>query len=254
MGNTVKKLFFIALFVSIMVFESKMIELNAAQNTDDFLYETGMPQEVINQLTESQKELIRESVNSDASFFSYDSKEFIVNEDGKLMLTATIPDSDLTLSFVAYQGYLDTKEVYVIFPSFIWKKDVSIRNDSFSFILAEGWEVVVDNDDYQYYNLRVHGTLLDGTTDSCDIEPQTLLFNGQSYKMSDITAITKYEGNAVFYAEKKSTSASHKAIVQYVHDGSPACDISYGLSFGIFSISVTSNSDKLSTKNAYFSF
>ena len=252
MKTVFQKMFAIMVFAILMIAGTQAFELKAEQTVDDFLAETGMPQEVIDQLSENHKALIYESIDLDAEFSFFDSQDFVMGEDGEITRGIILPDNILHLDLLGYKGTLDSREVYVIFPSFSWRGSRVIKNDTFSFLLTEDWEVVIDSYEPNY-NLCVHKIVDGRNVKDWNISPHDLLFNGQSYRIP-IAEDGLFEGNAIFYAEKKTPSASCKAIVHYVHDTTLDNSCSYSLGFKYLSISITQNGNYLDVANKYVDF
>lgn len=214
---------------------------------DAFLLSIGMEQSVIDQLPEGQKQLIYDSLGSDAEFCTFGKQGFCLDENGSLIQPqGFIDDSDLEITFVAYEGTIsDVGKCYVLFPSFKWNILTSINNDSFAMALYEG-NVAVGND----YNLQVMAN--NNLIMNQSFQPEEMSCYGYSYRIMNYGQGNHgYEGHAVLYSQMINPYAVRGINVKYIHDTSIIRNISYGVTIGAFSISVTP-SNSYDIKNAVF--
>ncbi len=252
----VKKIFLSLLLSLCFITGSFYYERNTvtAQDIDSFLIKSGMPDEVLECLSETQKQFITTNLNSKnltANFNTYKATDFVIDEEG-FHPFSEISDRDLTITVVAYETTVDGTRGYIVFPSFIWHKDVKIKNDSFAFVLYPNWEIAGSYG----YNLCVWIKNIYGDkVQSTDVAPDLLAYNAQSYKMTDTGFMQGlYEGNGIFYVRKMSSTASPEMVITYIHDTSSNMSISYNIEFKGVNITTSSSSEKLDQKTGYFTF
>lgn len=252
MSNKAFKVKMIAVMTVISLFVCS-IGVSAAQpvSIDDFLLNAGFPQNLVDNMSEMQKEVIYEnSKNKNVRFAGYETQDYVLNDDDTLSQVqphgGLIPSSDLTIS--VYGTYTTTAGGTVlystVYPAFEWKKWVSVKNDSFSMAMYSGWEARPGEE-----NLRLH--LIDKNGNSVqhvDLDPANSHPAGYSYKVpSSVGSVAAfYEGYAYYNIDKTSSSASPRISLHYVHDESPLFNVSYSISIQFFGISISAgNTDNL---------
>lgn len=235
------------------------IGVSAAQpvSIDDFLLNAGFPQNLVDNMSEMQKEVIYEnSKNKNVRFAGYETQDYVLNDDDTLSQVqphgGLIPSSDLTIS--VYGTYTTTAGGTVlystVYPAFEWKKWVSVKNDSFSMAMYSGWEARPGEE-----NLRLHLINQSGSSAQyVDLDPTASHAAGYSYKVPSNTGSIKaiYEGYAYYNIDKKSSSASPRITLHYVHDASSSLNASYSINIKFFSISISTSSDDLKVRSGNF--
>lgn len=237
----------------------------AEPSIDNFLQSKGIPQEIIDVLPQGKKEIIFETLNDTASFQSYNVQTFSVNNgpetsseftfnNGEIMIpmSGMISSADLTLSVVAFDITVNGVPQTSIYPSFVWKKLVKIKNDSFAMALYPNWEVIPGENNLRLWVRNVNGERVQ----NYDLAAAASASSGYSYKIpSNIGALQGgYEGHAYMNVKKKTSSATRAISLQYIHDTSSFFNVSYSVSIGPASISVTGNTSPLNymSNNFYF--
>lgn len=272
MKNKMKRAVAVFTFLAIFMFSIPFTSLAATTDSfwtptssiDDFLLKVGTPQNVIDAMDESKKQLIFDTLSagdiSDTEFSSFEAKAYPFDENSESGITPFyISTSDLELSVVAYkQGTYNGYTQYAIYPSFRWKNDRHIDEDAFAFSLSSGWETVP-----QKRNLRLHyinpfngnWEALGNIDSPCEANDYGYGFDGFGelcpYKYT-------YKGDAYMYAYKKSSSASHRIKIGYAHENSAGgihIGGSIGITVGIFSISFSWPGDaNIETREDIFTF
>lgn len=228
------------------------IGVSAAQTVsiDDFLLEAGFPQDLIDTMSEIQKEIIYEKSKNDIiKFAGYETQNFVLSEEDGLSAIqprgGLISESDLTISvFGTYTtNSSDTVLYSTVYPNFVWHKPVKVKNDSFSMAMYSGWEAIPGEE-----NLRLH--LMNSQGESAqyvDLNPANSHSAGYSYKIPSNTGAMQgmYAGYAYYDIDKTSSSASPRISLHYVHDKSSIINASYSISIGVGSISLSSNDNDL---------
>ena len=222
---------------------------------DGFLLSKGVPEEIIEDMSEGQKETIFQNVGEDAVFESYNVQTFSENEAKRLEQTSdifvtedtvkpfrsgSISSSDLKLTVVAFNEGGSRMSIY---PSCIWNKLVHVKNDTFAMALYPNWEVVPGKNGMTLWAKNASGSKVS----SAKLYATSASSAGYAYKVpSNVgTMQSKYEGNAFLYADKKSSSATRAISLQYIDDRSWPLAASYGVSIGWASVSVTGNTSDL---------
>lgn len=225
------------------------ISAQAQVSKDTYLLNAGFPQYLIDEMSDMQKDIIYEnSKNKIVRFAGYETQSFVLDENEKLSPIetrgGTISSSDLTISvFGTYTINSSGTVLYSsVYPNFVWHKAVKVKNDSFSMAMYSGWEARPGEE-----NLRLH--LLNSSGQSAqyvDLNPTESHDSGYSYKVPSNTGFMQgmYAGYAYYNIDKKSSSASPRISLHYVHDTSPLFNVSYSISLSFFGISLSANSNK----------
>lgn len=228
------------------------ISVSAQTNTsiDDYLLNAGFPQQLVDTMSDIQKEMIyQHSCNQQIRFAGYEVQEFSLDENDNLSRIETrgglISKSDLTLSVLGTYAMNSSGTILysTVYPGFVWNKPVKVENDSFSMAMYSGWEAIPDKE-----NLRLHLMNSQGVSAQyVDLDPTNSHAAGYSYKVpSNVGACQGlFEGYAYYDIDKTTSSASPRISLHYVHDNSTFLNVSYSISLGFGSISLSGNSDKL---------
>ena len=248
-----KKTFKIKL-ISVMTIISLFIcsiGVSAAQpvSIDDFLLDAGFPQNLVDTMSEIQKDIIYEnSKNQIIKFAGYETQSFVLEDDELSPVqprAGLISPSDLTISvFGTYTTNSSGTVLYSsVYPSFVWNKPVKVKNDSFSMAMYSGWEARPGEENLRLHLMNSYGQ----SAQYVDLNPNKSHSAGYSYRVPANTGAMQgmYAGYAYYNIDKKSSSASPRISLHYVHDKSPLFDVSYGINLGYFSISISVNSDYL---------
>lgn len=251
MKKKILKIKLIAIMTIISLFICS-VGVSATQpvSIDDFLLEAGFPQDLIDSMSEIQKDIIYEnSKNQIIKFAGYETQSFVLDDDDNLSpvqpRAGLISSSDLTISvFGTYTTNSSGTVLYSsVYPSFVWNKAVKVKNDSFSMAMYSGWEARPGEENFRLHLLNSSGQ----SAQYVDLNPNNSHSAGYSYKVPSNTGAMQgmYAGYAYYNIDKKSSSASPRISLHYVHDKSPLFNVSYGINIGFFSISLSVNSDYL---------
>ena len=215
---------------------------------NEFLSSKGMPQGIIEQLPEKQKELIFETVGETAVYSSFD-KEEIYDNESNASTYAAMPTSAMTLTVV---GFEDSTNYYAIYPSFVWNTSAKIANDAIAISLASGWEVVPGENNLALWTIDEYGDLVGGV----DVAASVSSVYGYGYItsrnygfMSDI-----YECHSYLHARKKSSSASNLISLCYADDVSSNHSATYNISITAGTASISGSLTSVRYRSAVLSF
>lgn len=254
MKRTAKR--FIASFctATLLLLSCSFFAFAAPQSTDDLLLSKGVPQDIVNQLPEKQKDLIMRTLPDDAQFESFEKREYPAEDSntGIRPMSDTIPDSELTLSVMAFSITYNGTPCYSIYPSFVWDSYVKLKNDSFSMALYPGWEAIPGKNNLEVWVRNVQGDPVQHTS----VDAAVSNYYGYSYKIpSNVGSLQGgYEGHAYLYAIKKSSTATHAISLNYADDTSWLFSASYSISIGPASINVTGDDSNIRFKSGNFYF
>lgn len=219
---------------------------------DTILTAHGVPQDVISQMTEHQKQDICENISTDAEFAGHETKQLsFADEDGDdsgiSPAYVELPERNMDLSVT---GFKESNGTYSIYVHFYWYPLVRVANDSLACSMYPGWEVYPGNQKLRVWSNDDNNNHLE----SFDIAPINPSYSGYDFKIPSNKGKTLgfYEGTAYFYVQKKESSATPRIAVQYAHDDTSACNLSFGVNIGIGSISVTGASDNLQVRGEIF--
>lgn len=226
-----------------------------------FLLSTGMPQEVIDQLPDGQKQVIFETLDNTATFAGCDVKNYHMTEDGEIVeiddeqpttRAGQLNITDIKLYVAAYEQVYNGIDTFAIFPSFEWSRAAKVNNDSFAMALYPNWEVVPGDVNFRLWIKNVVGE----PVQYHDMSPDVANSSGFSYKIpSNVGAASGYYEGHTFLRAKKTTANATRAIsLRYVHDTSSLFSVSYTITIGPFSINIEGNSDNLSTIAGNYAF
>lgn len=219
---------------------------------DTILIAHGVPQNVISQMTEHQKQDICANISADAEFAGYEKKQlsFADGDGGDNEISPAyveLPERNMDLSVT---GFKESNGTYSIYIQFYWYPLVRVANDSLACSMYPGWEVYPGNEKLRLWS----NDDKDNHLESFDISPINPSHSGYDFKIPSNKGKTLgfYEGTAYFYVKKKEPSATPCIAVQYAHDDTSNCSLSFGVSIGVGSISVTGASDKLQVRSKIF--
>ena len=232
----------------IQLFENESIDKSDLEKCKQILLEAGTPNEVLEDSSDEQIEFIARHLKEGEKYESVDNYEFeseLVNNGISTYSLSSLSDKLIRITIICYSYKNNGETQYRFFPSFRWlSTNYGIKNDSFGFALYDGWEVVPG----MPAQIAVYLKNSYGTTKSQIYYPIDASQYGYAYNFTAGSSVPNgyYEGHAVFYARKKKTNATNGITMKYVHDNSSwLSSISYGLSIGPASISVSSDSSKL---------
>lgn len=210
---------------------------------DEYMSSLGVPQSVIEQMTENQKHYIYSTIDPTAEYVSFDQQYYEVTDDSTLQQTrGTIDEDDLSITVTAFKGGTSDEgnDIYFIYPSFVWNVLANISNDVFGYTLFPGWEALSDEENLRLYIRNANNE----TTAYVDKDPIDSSYSGYVYEMDGIVPITAlYEAHAYIHAEDKSGNSTHRATVKYAHDTSSSLNVSFSYNFLNGSLSISSNND-----------
>lgn len=217
---------------------------------DDYLINAGFPQQLVDTMSDVQKEIIyQHSDNQQIRFAGYEVHEFSLDENDNLSPIETrgglISESDLTISvFGTYTMNSSGTILYSsVYPNFVWNEPVKVKNDSFSMAMYSGWEAIPGEENFRLHLMNSQGE----SAQYVDLNPTNSHSAGYSYKVPSNTGAMQgmYAGYAYYDIDKTTSSASPRISLHYVHDKSTFLNVSYSISLGFGSISLSGNSDKL---------
>lgn len=258
-----------SLILMIMPFNASAKNLQS--EIDEFLATSGVSVEIIKQMPFGQKQVIYENIgNKEAEFSGYDARGFQLDNEGKLQFIAgvsasssgnmqiqggLISKSDLTLSVVGFKTTVSsggkTWTEYSVYPSFVWKKLVKVKNDSFAMSMYSGWEAVPGE-----RNLRLHLFNSQGqSAQHVDLNPNNASSSGYSYKVPTNTGFMQgsYQGHSYYNLKKTASNATPAISLHYAHDYSSSMTLSYSLNVGNYgSISLSGNVSKINEMSDNF--
>lgn len=226
-------------------------------NYDSFLSSKGVPLEIIDSLTEEQKQLIFQTIAEDAEFEGYDIQTFTsenndVMNEGVQVASGIIPDSEMTISVIGFSATYNGQACYIIYPSFVWNSISRISNDSFAMALYDGWEAIPGYNNLEVYLRNSQGNTVQHTSVAAAVSASS----GYNYvipgSIGSVQAL--YEGHAYLYAKKTNSSATHAISLNYIDDTSSSMNVSYGVNIGYASISISQTDSRLRFKSGNFNF
>ena len=254
-----KKIRIVCIFTAITLILGCISASAEPVNIDAFLISAGFPQELVNKMSNIQKELIYEqSVGKDVEFCGYDKTEFVITDEGALVESSAISPrwipiepTDMTLSVFGVRVYVSTGDIYyTVYPSFKWHSYKKVANDTFAMSMYPGWEAIPGERNFRLHLLNNNGQ----SVQYVDIAPSSAVSTGYSFKIPSNTGFMQalYAGYAYFNLDKVSTTASPRISLYYAHDASTSLNASYGISIGYGNISITGNTDKIYTMSDNF--
>ncbi len=216
---------------------------------DDFLLQAGFPEDIIDKMSDVQKDMVYEnSKNEIIKFAGYESQDFVLENDNLSPVQprgGLISSSDLTLSVFGIYSI----DVYgtvlnsTVYPSFVWHTPVKVKNDSFSMAMYSGWEAIPGQENLNLHLMNSYGQ----SAQQVSLDPSNSHAAGYSYKIPSNIGFNQalYEGHAYYKIDKKTTNASPRISLHYVHDTSPSLNVSYSINIGFLSISLSVNNNYL---------
>mgnify|MGYP001851826173 CR=1 FL=1 len=185
---------------------------------DAYLLETGMPQETIDSLDDSLKQVIWETAPETPQEFV--SVETETSEDCiPFIVTSSLPSESFSVSTVVFRGgTYEGDEVYAFYPIFQWQDDRHIAGDVFGFSLPEGWRVVPGEQDLSLYEKSGENWAFCGALGSACSAGWT------GYGFDGFGDFCKgkgvYQGVGYLRAYKSQDSAPNEISVVYGHEDS----------------------------------
>lgn len=251
-------LMFTILVISLNPKTSAVSSLNAkasAVSPDDYLAHLGMPENVIIQLTDIQKECIMEHIDSTAVYVGYDSCDFTLDPvSGDMMPMYTpLPASDLTISVSAYKLQAASESgsaQYVVCPAFEWHKLSKVNGDSLAGVMFSGWETIDE----------IPQLLLVLRNSNGDVAQRILIDENDASEYGYVFEIPsnvggmvngRYEGVASFSINKKDPNATARISMKYVHDNTGLFE-SYSINIGVAGSITVTGSDKIQIQSKNF--
>lgn len=249
----------IVLFSNYTIANAEEMEYNDSLEEElsgykEILSSFGTPENVINEVSESQLKFVADNLVAGASYDSMDS--YVCSNNNKGMLRSILSGDRIKVTVLCYKATVNGERQYIIFPSFKWlETGTGIKNDTFAFALYSGWEMVPDSTAQINVKLVNSG----GVRQSIVLQPEDASQYGYSYRFPYGTGAPQgwYEGNAICYAIKKQENATNGISVKYIHDCTSFCTVSYGVTIGIASIAVTSASSsnlEIYSRNMSFTY
>lgn len=238
----------------VMVLSSLCIYISATETitNDEFLLSLGVPQNVINQLTEGQKCNLRETIPVDAIYCSYETSTMNLSESIGYSITrlGTIPADELTMSAMGFEVTVNGELQYCVSVSFIldFSSFVNLDNDAFVISLYSGWEY----SGFGNQNLRVY----DNDTAYDDYLPINTTSYGSEYRLSDnsISLDGDYEGYTNCYLRKVDSNATHAINLRYVQDALSSDNSQYTVNLGVGGSTLSGDTTNLNTRAGNYSY
>ena len=230
---------FLATFLSICLMAIVVPwQAKAEVTADTFLNEHGVPADVIEQMTDLQKEYLCEMLPDNAKFESYSSQEYMMADDDSLVATCgQISASDLTMSVVAFSNGNGTYEIY---PSFVMRNpSKNVSNDVFGISLYPGWEMTPGvTPNCRLWNKNSNNQL----AAYGDYGPKVIAASGVAFQFGkNLVSSAGFEGHAAFTATQKASNATRAVAMNYAHDKSSLFSVSFSISIGVGQVSITPN-------------
>lgn len=258
-----RKIICIIVCISIIINNSILLKAESISGNSDetlnfeqILLDAGTPEEVIAGFSTEQKEFIVNNLEHESVYEGNDIT-YIINASNNTLgrAVSVLPEELMSISVTCYSITVSGGEKqYQFFPTFKWKSvGYNIKNDTFAFSLYSGWEVVPEST----AQLNIHLKNQTGVTQQTALyEPYCSFSSGYSFCFTHGWALPTgyHEGYGLFYARKKDSNATNGMSVKYVHDNSPNCNISYGLSYKVGAIYVSSDDDEIQVYSKNLSF
>lgn len=199
---------------------------------DEFLTSVGVPQDVLEKLSDEQKSFIREDLEPNARFRFY--QEYGNEEEVQSITRAgnnfdTIPSSRFSVTVAGFEITANGIAQYAVYPSYQYTPQSTfsegllglyqdMRNDAFVVSLYPGWEISGSGTP----NLRVKYTGSTGEK-TLDISPLNATSVGYEFRIDDEDGIyakegTVVKGNATFRMIRVDSNASLNLNLRYVED------------------------------------
>ena len=267
MKKIVRKIITFYCVVGLIINLSNVAYINATtegkQNEarcDEVLQSLGTPESVLDDLDENFKQYICANLEKGEKFDSYTNQDLreenLIETKKVATYISTIPSSDIKVSLYATGIVKNGKKYVKIYPSYIWKKSCDIGNDTFAVSLYSGWECVGnDKPELTVSAINWIGNIAQTYSFSSTDASET----GYSFKIPTgyggiLPRNGRYEGYGHFLVRRKISNATKTATVKYIHDNSPNYSLSYGISIGPASISISGNTDDLQVYAANMNF
>ncbi len=227
---------------------SSVLAFEYEVNYDEFLLAKGMPQTVVDQLPEKQKELIYSTLSEDAVYSSFD-KEEIYDNESNASTYAAMPTSAMTLTVV---GFEDSTNYYAIYPSFVWNTTAEMSNDAVAMALSSGWETVPGENNLAVWRRDEYGDL----TNDADMSACVSSDYGYGYIVSRNYGLVtgEYEAHSYLHARKKSSSASNRISLCYADDVSSNYSATYNISITAGTASISGTLTSVRYRSAILTF
>ena len=162
-----KKITSAIISISLLFSLTTPVHASPVLSEDEFLLSIGVPQSVIEQMPEKQKELIYTTADKNARYESYKKEEFIEEnqQNSNLQPRLTeLPAAEMTISVISFKEERDTGTYYAIYPSFVWHGLSKIQNASYGMALYPNWEVIPQQNNLEVWNRNSNGDLLHHTS------------------------------------------------------------------------------------------
>lgn len=223
---------------------------NFQRSNRDILLNAGVPQNVLNDLSDGQIDFISKNIDYDAVYESYECS-IIENGNCADMLSQvhsgisvcseeSLERGQISVSVVSFSVKINGEKLTEIFPSFKWNDwGKGINNDSFAFAVDDGWTARSDYTE----QMAVYVNYKDGTQSETPVVYLPCVNNkyGCSYTIprDKFTSSVNqcYEGHAIMYAQKEKSTARNVLRVKYMHNMSSKYS-EYSVTLGKLSISV----------------
>ncbi len=244
-----KKIFSSILISAMLVCSgTSVLAVSPEVNYDEFLLSKGMPQSVIEQLPEKQKELMYLTVGENAVYSSFD-KEEIYDNSSDASTYAAMHSSEMTLTVV---GFEDSTNYYAIYPSFVWNTSAKIANDAVAMALASGWEIVPGENNLALWTRDEYGDLVGGA----DVDASVSSVYGYGYLIprGAGNVSNEYECHSYLHARKTSSSASNLISLCYADDVSTDYSTTYNISITAGTASISGSVSSVRYRSAVLSF
>ena len=179
----------------------------AADGADNYLIGAGMSEEIVSSLSEEHKAYIFEKIGNKKTHF-LKSTDVAFSSSGKK--PAKGKTGDIELSFISFKD----ENIYYIFPSFEWHKDVSVAGNTFKTEMLLGWHSDEMTEDMVLYTKNVSGGIIGKT----DLKQSGILECGSIFIMTSENK-TKYSGYGFLTATKLSSTSGNTLSYNYTCGG-----------------------------------
>ncbi|MGL5615295.1 MAG: hypothetical protein ACRDD2_03575 [Sarcina sp.] len=136
------KIFIITIIMTTLLIGIPTVEIFSEEKLDNkkVLIKAGMPEELIEDISESERKILAEKVENEGGQY-VDNNEFYLDENSNSLINVAgnIEEADLKLEYTLWKWNDDR---YTIWGSYEWKKrKFNLTNDIFTVFLDENWKI-----------------------------------------------------------------------------------------------------------------
>lgn len=232
--------------VLVLLVSSVQVHASGIANKDAFLRSRGVPESVLSQMTEGQKEWICETLEEGMVFSSYDQHDVLaeISGDGIAPAAVDLPESVAEISVAAFEMVSSTGTFYAFYPTVIWNDAVRLHYDTFAMLLDPGWKIISGSESLRVWLIMggERATYLDAESDDYMLDDTSIMYTFENY-----TTYAYYvEIYGYFRAEKITSNAKDSIIIGYANNNHSS-QLSYVTRITTSAIVFDCDSDKLRT-------